>query len=103
MRQCEGLTNVSTTLYAAMVMARRGLTQKSKNKLAELIKTERERRGWTQDRLAQELNVSINTVEKWEQGATAPSTKAAKLSLKQVLDINIDALMDSGEVELSRG
>src|ERR1019366_9340145 len=37
-----------------------------------LLRRERERRGWSQERLAGLLGVSARTILRWEQGSTVP-------------------------------
>lgn len=44
----------------------------------EKIKELRKLKGWTQQKLAEYLDVSISTVQKWEQGKFMPSKHAAK-------------------------
>lgn len=40
--------------------------------LGQRIKEEREKRQWTQDYLAETLNVSRQAISKWEVGSTYP-------------------------------
>lgn len=40
--------------------------------LGQRIKEEREKLGWTQDRLAEELHVSRQAISKWEVGSAYP-------------------------------
>ncbi|MBI1744459.1 helix-turn-helix transcriptional regulator [Candidatus Acetothermia bacterium] len=80
-------------------MPGRTLTETSRDKLAELIAEKRHRAGWTQEELARRLGVSINTVEKWEQGATVPSRMAKKI-IKQVLNLDIDKLVERGDLKI---
>src|SRR5579884_1933591 len=37
------------------------------------IQKERKLRGWSQQKLAEELNTNLNTVSKWERGINTPS------------------------------
>jgi DNA-binding XRE family transcriptional regulator len=48
---------------------------------AEKIKALRSKTGWSQPRLAEELEVSQATVEKWEQGLRRPRSVAARRHL----------------------
>lgn len=47
------------------------------------IREERERRGWTQQQLAQLLKVSMRTVGNWERGATVPQNRSG--AIREVL------------------
>ena len=44
--------------------------------LADKIKQCRDLKGWTQEKLARNLGVSLNTVQRWESGKTLPSPLA---------------------------
>jgi transcriptional regulator with XRE-family HTH domain len=46
------------------------------DKLADEIKHCRTRKGWTQEHLARNLGVTLNTVQRWESGKTRPSPLA---------------------------
>lgn len=48
------------------------------NHVAEKIKCCRNSKGWTQEYLARQLGVSLNTVQRWELGKTKPSPLAAE-------------------------
>src|SRR6266566_857936 len=41
--------------------------------VAALIRSERTKRGWSQQELANQLGTTLSTVERWEQGATVPN------------------------------
>ncbi len=43
------------------------------------IRAARERRGWTQQRLAKELGVGFRTVGNWERGETVPRNRMGML------------------------
>jgi transcriptional regulator with XRE-family HTH domain len=43
------------------------------------IKAARERRGWTQQKLAAELGVGSRTIGNWERGETVPKSRAGML------------------------
>ena len=44
-----------------------------KKPIGQRIKDERARRGWTQEKLARVLRVSIKTVSEWERGIALPN------------------------------
>jgi len=44
--------------------------------LADKIRQCRELKGWTQEQLARDLGVSLNTVQRWELGKNQPSPLA---------------------------
>jgi putative transcriptional regulator len=53
------------------------------------LKLCRTRKGWTQEQLARQMGVTLNTVQRWESAKTYPSPLAMdKLSVlfKEVLD-----------------
>jgi transcriptional regulator with XRE-family HTH domain len=43
---------------------------------AKQLKTLRKTKGWSQEKLARNLGVSLNTVQRWEMGKTKPSPLA---------------------------
>lgn len=45
-------------------------------KLAGKIRHCRKLKGWTQEQLARNIGVSLNTVQRWESGKTRPSPLA---------------------------
>jgi putative transcriptional regulator len=45
-------------------------------KLAGKIRQCRKLKGWTQEQLARNIGVSLNTVQRWESGKTHPSPLA---------------------------
>ena len=57
--------------------------------LAEKIKQCGGLKGWTQEQLARNVGVSLNTVQRWESGKTIPSP-LAKEKLQKVLEDVID-------------
>ena len=48
------------------------------NSLKENLKYFRKLKGWTQEELARNLGVTLNTVQRWEMGKTKPSPLAAE-------------------------
>jgi transcriptional regulator with XRE-family HTH domain len=59
--------------------------------LSEEIKYLRKIKGWTQERLARNLGVTLNTVQRWEMGKTKPSPLAMEkiqTVFKEVLEGN---------------
>ena len=54
--------------------------------LGEEIKKQREKRGWSQQKLGEKLGVSYATIQQWEKGQTAPKrTRLAQVC--RLLDI----------------
>ena len=54
-------------------------------KLAHKIRQCRNLKGWTQEQLARNLGVSLNTVQRWESGKTRPSPLAIE-KLQEILE-----------------
>ena len=52
---------------------------KSQAEIADLVRETRQRLGLTQTQLAQELGVSYQSVNRWENGRTTPLPMALKL------------------------
>ena len=48
---------------------------------SEYIKLLREKLNWSQERLARDLSVSVNTIRRWEKGLNEPSSLAKKALL----------------------
>ena len=62
--------------------------------LSDNIKNLRKNKGYSQETLAQQLNVVRQTVSKWEQGLSVPD--AALLSrIAEVLDVPVSTLLGS--------
>ncbi|MFC1874247.1 multiprotein-bridging factor 1 family protein [Chloroflexota bacterium] len=55
------------------------------SKIAEKIRQCRNLKGWTQEKLARNIGVSLNTVQRWEAGKTTPSPLAME-KLQDLLD-----------------
>ncbi len=69
---------------------------------AEKIKSERIRAGYSQETLAEAMQVSRQAVTSWESGQTAPSS-ANLHKLAQVLGVEISALMADAPTAKYRG
>ncbi|HUS89791.1 MAG TPA: helix-turn-helix transcriptional regulator [Desulfosporosinus sp.] len=54
-------------------------------KLAHKIRQCRDLKGWTQEQLARNISVSLNTVQRWESGKTRPSPLAME-KLQELLE-----------------
>ena len=52
--------------------------------LKEKVKALREKRGWSQEDLAREIEVSLSTVQRWEKKGSKP-TRLARRELKRLL------------------
>ena len=55
------------------------------DKFTDKLKYCRYRKGWTQEQLARNIGVSLNTVQRWESGRTRPSPLAME-KLKVLLE-----------------
>ena len=55
------------------------------SKIAAKIRQSRGLKGWTQEKLARNIGVSLNTVQRWEAGKTTPSPLAME-KLQNLLD-----------------
>ncbi|PGS55411.1 helix-turn-helix domain-containing protein [Bacillus sp. AFS041924] len=60
------------------------------------LKDEREKRGWSQNDLAEKIHVSRQTVSKWETEKNYPSIEIL-IKLSDLFDITIDELLRSDE------
>lgn len=60
--------------------------------LGQRIKEEREKRQWTQDYLAETLNVSRQAISKWEVGSTYPDIDRL-VQISNLFDITLDSLI----------
>ena len=61
--------------------------------LKEKVKALREKRGWSQEDLAREIDVSLSTVQRWESKGANP-TRLARRELKRLFK---EAEIDSEE------
>jgi len=62
----------------------------------EKLKMERNKKGWTQDELAEKLFVSRQSVSKWENGQNYPSIEII-IKISDLLGLTIDELLRSDE------
>ena len=56
------------------------------------IRGERARMGWTQEELAERLEVSVSDVRDWEDGLTRPSAQTV-LNMSELFDCTTDYLL----------
>ena len=71
-------------------------------KFNEKLKTLREVKGYTQDEIASKLNISRQSVSKWEQGINEPDFDTTK-KLCQILDCSLAELIDDdSEIETTK-
>ena len=71
---------------------------------SEKLTTLRAGRGWSQERLAQELGVTRQAVGRWERGSGLPDANSL-MALARVFDVDAEWLLDDGaeEAEPRRG
>lgn len=62
----------------------------------EKLKAERNKKGWTQDELAEKLFVSRQSVSKWENGLNYPSIEII-IRISYLFGLTIDELLRSDE------
>ncbi|AZN38814.1 helix-turn-helix domain-containing protein [Paenibacillus albus] len=63
---------------------------------SEKLKTERSKKGWTQEELAEKLFVSRQSVSKWENGQNYPSIEMI-IKISDLFGVTIDELLRSDE------
>lgn len=68
------------------------MTSKEAKKLGQNIRTKRKALGWSQEELAEKVNVSKNTISNIERAETEVATNTL-ISLADVLDCSIDQLL----------
>lgn len=61
-------------------------------KLAEKIMKHRKKKGWSQEELAEHLNISRQSVSKWESGASVPDLDKI-LRLSEIFKVSTDYLL----------
>src|SRR3954463_2627816 len=67
-----------------------GTTSEVSNNFAEMIRAARERRGWSQEALAEAAGVSQSTIDKIERGLTKRSRFLHAIA--NVLDLSLDEI-----------
>ncbi|GAA0466660.1 helix-turn-helix transcriptional regulator [Alkalibacillus silvisoli] len=63
---------------------------------AEKLKNERQKKGWSQEGLAEKLYVSRQSVSKWENGQNYPSIEII-INLSDLFGVTIDELLRNDE------
>lgn len=63
---------------------------------SERLKSEREKKGWSQAELAEKIHVSRQSVSKWETGKNYPNIEVI-IDLSDLFGITIDELLRSDE------
>jgi transcriptional regulator with XRE-family HTH domain len=63
---------------------------------SEKLKSERKKKGWSQEELAEKLYVSRQSVSKWENGQNYPSIEII-IKLSDLFHVTIDELLRSDE------
>lgn len=58
----------------------------------DVVKKVRQIKGYSQEQLARELNVSFATINRWENGKTEPSRLALKNFMEFCKQHNVDVL-----------
>lgn len=64
------------------------------------IKEAREARGWTQERLAQTVGTTQQTIQRWESGEVDPKSGKV-MSISAALGITVSFIMGTDQPELS--
>ena len=67
--------------------------------LAQKIMELRKQRGWSQEDLSEQMDVSRQSVSKWESGASVPDLEKI-LKLSQLFDVSTDYLLKDNIAEL---
>lgn len=67
------------------------------NEVGQYIKKLRKEKGLTQNQLAEKLNITFQSVSKWETGETLPDTSIL-LDLCNELDTTVDTLLNGGVI-----
>ena len=60
--------------------------------LGQRIKTEREKLAWTQDALADKLNISRQAISKWELGTAYPDVERL-VQMSDLFQVSLDSLV----------
>ena len=67
-------------------------------KLKEMIKVNRQKKGWSQDELAKQLSISRQAISKWETGESQPDIDKL-LAMSEIFDITLDELI-KGKIQI---
>lgn len=67
-------------------------------KLKEMIKVNRQKKGWSQDELAKHLNISRQAISKWETGESQPDVDKL-LAMSEIFNITLDELI-KGKIQI---
>jgi putative transcriptional regulator len=65
------------------------------DKFVDKLKLYRTRKGWSQEQLARNLGVTLNTVQRWESTKTHPSPLAM-----EKLNILLNDVLDQDQIKL---
>ena len=68
--------------------------------LSDNILSCRKTMGFTQEQLAEAMNVTVGAVSKWESGATTPELSVL-LELAALFEVSVDALLGYHVLDLS--
>ena len=66
------------------------------NKVGNYIKDKRKERNLTQSELAEQLNLSFQTISKWETGVSLPDSSIL-IKLSEMLEVSVDKILNGGE------
>lgn len=72
----------------------------NENQLAENLRYYRKKRGLSQEKVSEYMNVSRQAVTKWEANSSKPSSENL-IKLAQLFEVEVDALLGNGEKEIS--
>lgn len=65
---------------------------------SQTLQTVRKNRGMTQEELATRLNVTRQTVSKWEKGLSVPDAELL-VRISEILETDVETLLGAGKVE----
>lgn len=65
---------------------------------SQTLQTVRKNRGMTQEELATRLNVTRQTVSKWEKGLSVPDAELL-VRISEILETNVETLLGASKVE----
>ncbi len=70
----------------------------NENQLAENLMYYRKKKGWSQEKVSEYLEVSRQAVSKWEANASRPSSDNL-IKLAQLFEVDVDTLLGNGDRE----